>query len=172
VRAGKSTIGRLLADKLALPQVSLDNLRWKYYSEIGYDPDLAQEFRRQGGFLALVLYRSLFDAYAVERTLNDHSGCVFDFGAGIFESLEDRNRVKQALKPYPNVFLLVPSPDLEISLRILADRDQTPPTDLTFDFNRHFLKHPTYYELAKFTVYTQDKTPEETCQEILDLLLI
>ena len=55
VRTGKSTLGKLLAEKLGLPQVSLDDLRWKYYGEIGYDEDLAQEFRKQGGFLALVL---------------------------------------------------------------------------------------------------------------------
>ena len=167
VRTGKSTIGKLLADQLALPQVSLDDLRWKYYAEIGYDPQLAQKYRRQGGFLALVLYWNLFAAHAVERLLIDHHNCVFDFGAGIYESRESFARVQQALKAYRNVILLLPSPDMEESLQILTARDTQPPSDLNFDFNRHFLGHHTYYDLAKFTVYTKGRTPEETCREIL-----
>ena len=67
VRAGKSTLGKLVAQRLGLPQVSVDELRWGYYREIGYDEALAQEFRARGGFLAQVLYWNLFDAYVVER---------------------------------------------------------------------------------------------------------
>jgi adenylate kinase family enzyme len=67
VRAGKSTQGRLLAQRLDLPQVSVDKLRWKYHQEIGYDETLAKEFRARGGFLALYLYWNLFDAYTIER---------------------------------------------------------------------------------------------------------
>ena len=93
----------------------------------------------------------------------------FDFGAGIYESQESFIRVKQALASYPNVFLVLPSRDLNESLQILRERDTQPPADLNFDFNRHFLKHHTYYDLAKFTVYTAGKTPEETCEEILRL---
>lgn len=35
--AGKSTIGKLLAEKLGIPQYSVDDVRWDYYREIGYD---------------------------------------------------------------------------------------------------------------------------------------
>lgn len=169
VRAGKSTVGKLLADRLDLPQVSLDVVRWTYYAEIGYDPLLAQAYRQHGGFLALVLYWNLFAAYAIERLLTDYRRCVFDFGAGTYESHESLIRVQRALTPYRNVVLLLPSTDREESLRILAARDTSPPADLSFDFNRHFLHHSTYYALAKFTVYTAGRTPGETCDEILEL---
>jgi adenylate kinase family enzyme len=53
VRSGKSTVGRLLAERLGLPQVSLDSQRWQYYKEIGYDEDLAREIRARGGFPVL-----------------------------------------------------------------------------------------------------------------------
>jgi len=56
VSAGKSTQGRLLSAALGRPQVSLDEERWRYYREIGYDDELAREIRQRGGFLALVMY--------------------------------------------------------------------------------------------------------------------
>jgi shikimate kinase len=168
VRTGKSTQGRLLAEKLGLPQASLDALRYQYYQEIGFDPLMAKEIRQKGGFLALMFYRELFAAYAVERLLAEHHNCVIDFGAGIYESDEMFARVQKALADFANVVLLLPSPDMEESLRILNARDANPPADLTFDLTARFLKHHTYYDLARLTVYTRGKTPEETCQEILE----
>jgi adenylate kinase family enzyme len=167
VRAGKSTLGKLLAGKLGLPQVSLDNLRYDYYKEIGFDENHARDIRKNGGFLAMMYYRELFAAHAVERMLSDHEHCVFDFGAGIYESDEMFARVHKALACYPNVVLLLPSPNTEETLRILIERDPNSPADLTFDINAHFLQHHTYYDLAKFTIYTQGKSPEESCHEIL-----
>ncbi len=168
-RAGKSTVGKLLADHLAYPQVSLDKLRWKYFAEIGYDPQLAQDYRRHGGFLALVLYWNLFTAYAVERILAEHHNCVLDFGADVYDSQESFARVQQALMSYRNVILLLPSPDIEESIQILTARDPHPPADLNFDFHRYFLNHHSYYDLAKYTIYTKGRIPEETCREILDM---
>jgi len=172
VRAGKSTLGKLLSEKLGLPQVSLDAVRRKYYQEIGYDEDFARSFRQSGGFLALYLYWNLFDAYAIERLLAEYHGCIFDFGAGngISESLESRLRVQRALEPYPNIFLLLPSPNLEESLRILKERDSNPPSDLHFDLNRHFLEHGAYTAVAKHLIFTKGKSPEQTLDEIIALL--
>jgi adenylate kinase family enzyme len=50
-RTGKSTLGKLLADRVGRPTISLDELRWKYYAEIGYDKTLADEIHQKGGFL-------------------------------------------------------------------------------------------------------------------------
>ena len=43
IGAGKSTLGRLLADRLEVPSVSMDQVRWDYYRAIGYDAAAAQE---------------------------------------------------------------------------------------------------------------------------------
>ncbi len=31
----------------------------------------------------------------------------------------------------------------------------------------HFVRHPSNYKLAKYVVYTEGKTPQETAEEIL-----
>src|SRR5438128_9512420 len=74
IGVGKSTIGRLLSERLGLPQVSSDALCWDYYREIGFD-----EADQNGpdGMIA-----SRYNVYAVRRLLQSHQDCVFDLGAG------------------------------------------------------------------------------------------
>ena len=147
VRTGKSTIGKLLTERLGIPHVPLDGLRWEYYKEIGYDAELAQCIRETAGFVALVYYWKQFDVHAVERVLEDHRDCVFDFGAGhsIYDSQEQFARVQAAFAPYPNVVLIQPSPDHDKSIRILNQRT----TDLIgafgqgYNWHEHFVMHPS-----------------------------
>ncbi len=172
VRAGKSTIARLIAFQLNIPHVSLDELRWGFYREIGYDEKLAKQIRLQGGFLAVMYYRQLFDVYSVERVVSEHPEAVIDFGAGVgpFENQEQFKRIQSLFEPIPNIFLLLPSSDTTESLKILRERDANPLADLKFDIIAHFLHHPGYRTLAKHIIYTQSKTPEQTCAEVLKLL--
>ncbi|MGD1932468.1 MAG: shikimate kinase [Leptolyngbyaceae cyanobacterium] len=165
---GKSTVGELLAKQWALPQCSMDELRWGYYDEIGYDPALAQQKRETGGAWAIIQYWKPFEAHAVERLLAEQTHCVIDFGAGhsVYEDAALFARVQRALAPYPHVVLLLPSPDLDESVRILADRNRDLPDDIR-QTNEHFIRHPSNAKLAQFTVYTKGKTPEETRDEIL-----
>lgn len=171
IGTGKSTLGALISERTGLPQVSLDELRYQYYQEIGYDEELAKQLREEGGFLGIYHYWKPFEAYAVERVLSDYTNCVFDFGGGhsVYEDENLFNRVKQKLEPYRNVVLILPSPDLDESVQILNKRNGGI-ISKGVDFNEHFVKHHSNYDLAKITVYTKHKTPLETCNEILILI--
>ena len=78
-------------------------------------------------------------------------------------------RVERALMPYPNVILLLPSPDPDECVRISKAR-QGHQTWYENDFDEHFVKHSANRRLAKRVVYTEGKTPEQTRDEILGLL--
>lgn len=172
IGAGKSTVGELLAQKLNLPQVSMDALRFEYYKEIGYDEELAKRIRETEGMWGVLRYWKPFEAHAVERILAGHRDCVMDFGAGhsVYEDDALFARVQRALAPYPNIFLLLPSPDLDESIAILNEREEflleTKP-----NINEHFVRHRSNFELAKHTVYNKGKIPEETCDEIIGLVV-
>src|SRR5262249_54170275 len=140
-----------------------------YYREIGFDRP-GEETCGPDGMIA-----SRFNVYAVERLLADHRDCVLDLGAGhsVYRDAESLARMQRLLEPYPNVFLVLPSPDLNESAAILKERNlenswlNTFTAESGYDPNAHFLRHPSNFTLAKHVVYTEGKTPEETRDEIL-----
>jgi len=179
--AGKSTVGRLLAEKLGQPQCSLDEVRWGYFDEIEYDKELAASAARSAREMRdRWSYSKSFEVHAIERTLADHSHGVIDFGASnsVYEDEAQLARVEKALAHYPNVILLMPSPDPDESAEILKDRlnlivkakGEELNQDL-LDVNEYFVTHPSNRRLAKMVVYTKAKTPAEVCDEILEKLV-
>ena len=171
ISAGKSTIGELLSARLNLPQCSMDDHRWNYYKEIGYDENIAKQKKASGGLEEVAQYWKPFEAYAVTRLLADNQDCVIDFGAGhsVYEEKLLFQKVSRTLAPYPNVVLLLPSPNLDESVSILHERNPDL-SDSVLTVNEYFVRHSSNSQLAKFVVYTKDKTPQETCEEIIDLL--
>ncbi|MBN1581813.1 MAG: AAA family ATPase [Anaerolineae bacterium] len=173
---GKSTIAQLLAERLGIERVSLDDLRWDYYDEIGYDREKGSRIVDNEGIGALLKYWKPFEVYAVERVVSDHDNCVIDFGAShsVFEDPALFARVQNALAPIEHVILLLPSPDLDESVAILNARF-SPMTEGDFGevdpdllaMNEHFVKHPSNHRLATMTVYTKGHSAEETCDEIV-----
>ena len=173
IGVGKSTQGQLLAEALNLPRCPMDDFRWDYYAEIGYDREFGDKLGNQIGFWAMYMYWKEFECYAVERLLSEHRDCVIDFGAGhsVYEIDTHFSRVQNALKPYRNIVLLLPSSDPAESLGILNERQGKTQSD-EMDIGEHFVRHHSNYDLAKFTVYTKDKTPAETRDEILSLVAL
>ncbi|MFW5692391.1 MAG: shikimate kinase [Chloroflexota bacterium] len=178
--AGKSTVAELLAEKLQIPQYAVDDHRWDYYKEIGYDEAEASRIvESEQGMIGLISYWKPFEAYAVERVLATQSNCVIDFGAG-HSFQEDPvlfERVRAAFQPHPYVVLLLPSPDLNESVDVLNARFEamlqrevgTVDPEL-LKLNERFTKHSSNHRLAKLIVYTKGKTPYQTSDEIIEKL--
>jgi shikimate kinase len=170
VGSGKSTLGKLLAQRLGRPQIALDDIRWDYYKEIGYDEAVQREIDDREGFAGVYRYWKPFEVHAVERALHDHQACVMDFGAGhsVHERDADFARIQALLAPYPNVILLLPSPDLDESVALLEKRNT--PTIGAVPLTRYLVTHPAFRALATHVVYTHDRTPDETSTAILALV--
>jgi shikimate kinase len=169
IRAGKSTIARLLAEALGVPQISMDEVCGSYYKEIGFVRGDAGCRGNDG------MIDARFNLHTVERTLSDHQNCVIDMGAGhsVYRDEASLARLESVLAPYPNLFLLLPSPDLDESAAILKKRNVQNPWLSSFqeqhgyDPNEHFLRHASNFRLAKHVIYTKGKSPEVTRDEIL-----
>jgi shikimate kinase len=178
--AGKTTVGRLLAEKRDLPFCSIDDVREAYYQRAGYDKTFASQIAASEQRIQGVLrYSKPFEARMVEQVLADHHG-VIDFGASnsVYDDPDLLARVERALAPYPNVILLLPSPDLDESAAILKTRLTQMLTeagkefsDELFELNEHFVRHPSNRRLAKRVIYTKGKTPEEVCDALMEKLV-
>ncbi|HEX3813067.1 MAG TPA: hypothetical protein VHX59_09520, partial [Mycobacteriales bacterium] len=171
--AGKSTQAGLLAVALGWPRASLDDLIWQYCADAGYSrTDFERTRTTNGASLARRPLPALF-ANGVERIVREHPGKVIDLGAG-HTHLTDatlRARLRRALAGCPNVVLLLPAPDPEVSIRILKMRSlHTRGHDWVRDGHDHiarWVSQSPNSELATRTVYTDGKTPEQTRDEIL-----
>lgn len=176
--SGKSTIARLVATRLGIPHYALDELRWAYYQACGFDLAVSSEIGEREGMVGMMRYWKPFEAYAVERVVVEHADGVIDFGAG--HSVQDDatlfNRVQQALAG-SHVILLLPSPDPDEAIEILNQRltqllkrEVGMVDPVALEINAQFARHPCNYQLATHVVYTNGKTPDETCQEVIAAL--
>ena len=173
---GKSTVAKLLSSKLSIPRFELDDVRQRFYTEIGYSEKLASKIVGDEGMTGLIRYWKPFEAYAVERAMEEFENCVVDFGAGhsVYEDEELFSRVEEVLKPVKNVIQILPSPDLDQSVEIvnqrfseLMAREVGKIDDELLQLNEHFVRHPSNHLLAKKTIYTEDKKPVEIADEII-----
>lgn len=171
VNAGKSTIAVLLAQRLHVSCASLDELCWSYFEQAGYDEAVARRHFERGGQAGALEYVGYFYPGAVERIVTEHPQSVIELGAGhtVYDDSAQFARVKRVLAPYPNVVLLLPSPDPGESIQILSARESNPHPEIV-EMNEHFVRHHSNHDLARITVYTKGKSPDETCEDIVSQL--
>lgn len=158
----------------------MDLIRFNYYKEIGYNEEEANKIKAEKGFLALCEYWKPYDIHAIKRILEDCEKGIIDFGGGlsVYENKIQLQEVSQLLKPY-QVFLLLPSKNKKESIEILNLRMKEEDYQEYFSkedidsrkkLNKLFVNHKSNQILAKNTFYTKNKTPEETCNEIINYL--
>jgi shikimate kinase len=171
IGAGKTTIGRMVAEKLSLPSYSLD-AEPQLATSLGYDVEQYKSILIKNGPRAAYEYRRSFYDRLVPKFLAAHDHGVLDFGGGhpVVPDREKQEAIKKAFEPYPHIFLLMPSPDVAESLSILRTRNRL--ADDQPDLNEIYFRdgNRTYWEIAKHHIYTAQKTPEQTCQEIVAIL--
>jgi energy-coupling factor transporter ATP-binding protein EcfA2 len=173
VGAGKSTLGQLLSNALEIAAVDLDDIALSYYQENGFGFD--EYTKVQNEFDHLTAYRRWCPslAYAVERVIAEYHNCVISLGAGHshYEDMQLFKQVQKALMPFSNIVLLLPSSDLDLSVQILKDRClQQRNKDWVidgYDFFEHWVQDQCNHQLATITVFTEDKSPEQARDEIL-----
>ncbi|WP_245699691.1 shikimate kinase [Paenibacillus glacialis] len=165
IRTGKSTLADIVSDRLEYPRCCVDDVRWKFYQELGYSSEKEKAIRSNFGFEGVYKYWKPFEAHAVVRIFQEYKDHVIDFGGGhsVYEDPTLFSIVENVLDSENNIFLILPSHNQAESLRILNERE-------CVDINSHFLTHESNYKLAKHIIYTKDRTPYESAEEIISLV--
>ncbi|KAF5566560.1 shikimate kinase [Fusarium napiforme] len=172
--AGKTTIGKVLAERPDRELFRLDRHRKELYAPFDYDDAHANNLYEQQGVEALLKYWKYFEYRAVVDILQNalkpgdkFYGKILDFGAGhsIFENKEELDHVAELMAPYEGVFLVLPCEDMDEALKIMEER-----RGHELSYNEHFLSHPSNKTLAKHIIYTKDKSPARSADEILEYL--
>jgi energy-coupling factor transporter ATP-binding protein EcfA2 len=173
--AGKSTVGKLIAQALSRELYSLDRNRDVLYAPYHYDKIHAERIYEEQGLWQFYQHWKFFEYRAVVHILttagnpnSDFHGKVLDFGAGhsVYENPAELEKVHELMKPYPDVFLFLPCEDVGEALKVTETR-----RGHALGLNKHFLEHPSNRKLAKHVIYTKDRTAEECAEDVLKLVM-
>jgi len=175
VCAGKTTLGKLVAEGLNKESVSLDEIAGKYYKENGFVFSEYKELGLTKGKLSAYQYLWSSLAHAAKKVVQDYPNSVIDFGAGHshYENVELFETVKEAIPSDSYVIFLLPSPDLDKSVAIIREKClKEREIDWNYDgydFIEHWIKDKCNHILADKIIYTENKTAMESRDEILAL---
>jgi shikimate kinase len=132
VGVGKMTVCKLLAERLNISKVSMDDVLFGYFREVWFDENHWKLIAEKLGKPAAYRYLKVFGSYGVKRILEDNKDCVFEFGGGgvMGEFPDEFAAMKAALADFENVVVLIPTSDERESLQSLyvnRRRTVTPP---------------------------------------------
>jgi shikimate kinase len=168
--AGKTTISKLVAEKLKLKLYSSD--------EIG-----EKNLKKQGGLDKAIksgeVDKFIKDsAYGLIRGVYKEDNFVFEVSGGAFCSskfVEVSEKVRNTAREYSTIVGLLPSEDIEESIAFLFEREkerehfkEMSREDLLFKTRKSYLKFPPIFkDFCNVLIYTKDKTPDEITDEII-----
>ncbi|MDA0245959.1 MAG: shikimate kinase [Chloroflexi bacterium] len=182
--AGKTTLRKLIADRLKWDDYALDDKRYHYLKEM--EENYIDVSNQMSTWELSSPNWQKYNVCFVERFLLEYGesdkNCVLELGCGhsVYRDKEFFNRVQEILAPYPNVVLIRPSEKAEESLQFLLKQIRNNESKnlhrLNDEYinkdNKIFLENPSNNTLAKFVIYTKGKTPEETCEKICQLITL
>lgn len=153
--AGKSTVGKRLAQKLNLPFVDLDDL---IVEELG--ETIASYFSTHGE----AAFREVESQILAE---NMQKNQVIATGGGVVTSARNRRLLQNA----PHVFYLTGTPE-ELLKRLKNDQKNVRPLALKNNSEEmrqlHAARHPWYIAASNFQIDTTNKSVDSIVEEIYE----
>ncbi|MDA2185806.1 AAA family ATPase [Bacillus cereus] len=157
---GKTTVAKILANKLNKKYISLDD-------EGKNIADIELRNSPKGRFF---ITKKVLEENATEN-------CILDFGCFHTFFLNDAtfNEIDKILAPISNIFLLIPSADIEESKEELKQMNARMIQDATIfnmvcNSNKNILKSGFNEKLAKHIIYTKGMTFAQITEDIIDKL--
>ncbi len=157
--SGKSTIGKVLAEKLNLPFIDLDN-----YIEAKFEKSINDIFKDEGEiFFRLQEHEAIKDIFENEKQF------VLSLGGGAPCYAGNMDLINN----YEDVFSIY----IKVSIntlynRLLSEKENRPlvtriaEDELQEFIAKHLFERSYFYEMAKYKIKTDDKNLEETINEI------
>lgn len=158
--SGKSILGKLLASRLSLPLLDIDDLITQKACK-----DIPTIFTEDGE----AFFRRL-ESEVLAEVLNVHKSSVVATGGGAVLAEENRKLLKQHAK----VIWLDASPEV-LAARIAGDSNRPLLRDvdaLTRMQDLAIQRNPLYAEIADFHFNTEEKTDEESLNALLRFLSV
>ena len=173
VEAGKTTLGKRIAEASGRQFLDLDEIADAYHAEVGWSWERVWE---RAAAVGRAVAEDKFEparVYAVERAVATHSGVVMAFGAG-HTSYTDKAllaRVSAALESVPHVVLVVPSADATRAVEVLRERSQRVRNDDWVhegrDFIHQWVHDPANRSLATVVFVTEGEEPAASASRLL-----
>ena len=170
IGVGKSTVAPEVARRTGKTHVDMDTLRRKIYALTAFSEELAEKAYDNGGIIGWHDYQKPFELFAVKTLLEQHKNAVIEFGGGqsVYTDAAQADTFLSLIKDEPFVILMLPCEDSERSKKVLSKRARNKGERILNDI---FITSETNKNAAKYVVYTDGKTPEETIDEIVGIYL-
>lgn len=169
IHVGKTSVSKVLAKRTGKKLIEMDKKRKKLYKEAGYFEKESRKAYKAGGIMEWYQYQKPFELYAVKRILEESKNSVIDFGGGqsVYYDAGQIEEFLKAVEREPFIFLLLPSPDVEESVKLLGKRTSNNEKEI----NNIFIRSHSSRAAAKYIIYTKAKSVKEIAEEILSCVI-